>query len=302
MKRLRANDWQASPRVVPYDEDSSNAVTIHSSADPQKPSAWLQQDLAIASDVQKASFPQGPPAIPGLKFATFYKPALSLGGDYYDFIAFQDGAWGIAVGDVSGKGIGAALVLANLQASLRAQRLHRRPGLETLMANVNRLVWESSPGHFFASLFYAEYRPESRVLEYVNAGHNPPLVLRRNEDRSVLVQLKPECAPVGLLEGSTFTSTTFQLENADVLIAYTDGITESENPCGNAFGHQRLESMLHSCLSRDPHGIMQLILDEVSAHAAGAPQADDITIVVMRVEDPLENRVQSASDKPCLPG
>lgn len=113
-------------------------------------------------------------------------------------------------------------------------------------------------------------------------------MLRRHEDRSVLVRLKPECAPVGLIEGSTFTSTTFQLGIADVLVAYTDGITESENSCGNAFGQQRLESMLRSCLSRDPQRILQLILDEVSAHAAGAPQADDITILVMRIEDPHE--------------
>ena len=122
----------------------------------------------------------------------------------------------------------------------------------------------------------------------MNAGHNPPLVLRRNEDRAVLVRLKPECAPVGLIEGSTFASTIFQLESADVLVAYTDGITESENSCGNAFGYLRLERTLRSCLSRDLQRILQLILDEVSAHAAGAPQADDITIVVMRVEDPHE--------------
>jgi phosphoserine phosphatase RsbU/P len=289
MKRPSGNDSQVSLQVAPYDKDSNNAVTIHSSANSAKPSAYLQQELAIASEVQKASFPQRPPAIPGVNFATFYKPALSLGGDYYDFLAFRDGAWGIAIGDVSGKGIGAALVLANLQASLRAQTLHRRPELETLMSNVNRLVWESSPGHFFASLFYAEYRPQTHVLKYVNAGHNPPLVLRRSEDRTVLVRLKPECAPVGLIEGSTFTSTTFQLENADVLVAYTDGITESENSCGNAFGHQRLESMLRSCVSRDPQRILHLILDEVSAHAAGAPQADDMTIVVMGVEAPHES-------------
>jgi phosphoserine phosphatase RsbU/P len=295
MKRPGDNDSQVSLQVAPYDKDS-NALTIHSSANPRKPSASLQRELAIASEVQKASFPQRPHAIPGVNVATFYKPALSLGGDYYDFLAFRDGAWGIAIGDVSGKGIGAALVLASLQASLRAQTLHRRPELEALMANVNRLVWESSPGHFFASLFYAEYQPQSRVLKYVNAGHNPPLVLRRHEDRSVLVRLKPECAPVGLIEGSTFTSTTFQLETADILVAHTDGITESENSSGNAFGHQRLESMLRSCLSRDPQRILQLILDEVSVHAAGAPQADDITIVVMRVEDPYEGTGKTLTD------
>src|SRR5215469_8467514 len=162
-------------------------------------STLLHRDLAIAKDVQRASIPQQPPIIPGLNCAAFYKPAYGIGGDYYDFLALPDGGWAIAVGDVSGKGIGAALVMANLQGALRAQVLQGRSDIETLINNVNRLVWECSPEHFFASLFYAEYQPGSRLLRYVNAGHNPPVVARRKHDGCTLISLMPQGAPVGLL-------------------------------------------------------------------------------------------------------
>ena len=252
---------------------------------PEIKAGELHRDLEIARDVQRAAFPEQPPVIPGLNVASFYKPALCVGGDYYDFLPFRDGAWGIAIGDVSGKGIAAALVMASLQGSLRAQTWQPRSDPERLMANVNRLVWEFSPQHFFASLFYAEYQPQSRVLRYVNAGHNPPIMLRRNHNRCALLPLTAGCAPVGLIEDCPFTSTTFRLEIDDVLVAYTDGLTESENSEGTAFGYKRLESMLAGCCSQNPHQVLQLILDELSAHSAGCPQADDITVVVMQVED-----------------
>lgn len=283
MKWLGGKDSQADPRVASHDKNANNAPRIPSLANSQISSGLLHRELAIAREVQKASFPQPPPVIPGLTCAIYYKPAHSLGGDYYDFLSLMKGAWGIAIGDVSGKGIGAALVMASLQGSLRAQTWQPRSEPETLMANVNRLVWDSSPLHFFVSLFYAEYQPESRALKYVNAGHNPPIVLRRNNDQYVLVRLAPQCVPVGLIEDATFTSTTFQLEIDDVLIAYTDGITESENSDGKAFGDKRLERVLGEWCTQDPHEILQRILDEVFTHCAGYPPTDDITLLVMRV-------------------
>jgi len=244
----------------------------------------LHRDLEIARKVQKASFPQKSLAIPGLQCATFYKPAHSIGGDYYDFLPLDDGTWGIAVGDVSGKGIGAALVMATLQASLRAQTLPPRPDIQTLMKNVNLVVRESSPAEFFASLFYAEYEPASRLLTYVNAGHNPPVVVRRSYGRCKFLSLQSGGVPVGALDGSHYDSETFQLEPGDILVAYTDGLTESDNPCGKAFGQERLKRILCSCAAEQPQEILQHILRDLSAHSAGSPQMDDLTLVVMRVE------------------
>ena len=246
---------------------------------------FLHRDLEIAKKVQKASFPQQPPAIPGLKCTSFYKPAHSIGGDYYDFLPFEDGAWGIAVGDVSGKGIGAALVVATLQASLRTQALLPRSQIETLMRNINRLLGESSPAEFFASLFYAEYQPATRLLTYVNAGHNSPMVVRRVHDRCSLLMLHSEGIPVGAFESSRYRSATFQLEPGDVLVAYTDGITDSGNPEGEPFGQYQLEEILCHCSVQDPQEILRTILNELPAGSAFDSQADDMTLVVMKVED-----------------
>jgi sigma-B regulation protein RsbU (phosphoserine phosphatase) len=247
-------------------------------------SGYLDRDLEIAKDIQKASFPQRSPAIPGLSCSIFYKPARSVGGDYYDFLSLEDGTWGIAIGDVSGKGIGAALILATLQASLRAQTLRPRSQIETLVSNVNRLVSESSPAEFFASLFYAEYRPAEGVLHYVNAGHNPPLVVRRSYSGNKVLTLQSGGAPVGALADSRYSSMTIQLVPGDVLVAYTDGITEAENSQGESFGQQRLEKILCDSSAREPQEIQNNILDELSAYSVGCPQTDDITLVVMQVE------------------
>src|ERR1700730_3747496 len=141
----------------------------------------LRSDLEGAKDVQQAFFPPQSLSIPCLSCETFYGPADDIGGDYYDFFPLEGGRWGIAIGDVSGKGIGAALIMASLQASLRAQASHSHLDLSTLIGDVNRLVYESSPTNFFASLFYAEYEPATRILKYVNAGHNPPIVVRPHE-------------------------------------------------------------------------------------------------------------------------
>ena len=141
----------------------------------------LRNDLENAKDVQRAFFPQGDLSIPELSCEAFYKPAHSIGGDYYDFLPLQTNCWGIAIGDVCGKGIGAALLMASLHASLRAQAMNDHSDLSTLIADVNRLVHAASPEHLYASLFYSEYEAVTRVLRYVTAGHNAPMLLRWKE-------------------------------------------------------------------------------------------------------------------------
>ncbi len=250
----------------------------------------LRRDLEGAKDVQQAFFPPRNLSIPCISCETFYQPAYGIGGDYYDFISLPSGRWGIAIGDVSGKGIGAALLMASLQASLRAQALHPHLDLSTLIGDVNRLVHESSPDHFFASLFYAEYEPPTRMLRYVNAGHNSPLVIRPRGESCELHQLQSTEIPVGISPDSEFPATTFQLEIGDVLVAYTDGITEAENGEGELWGMQRLENLLRSrsCLGATPERIIECILDEVSAFAKGQRQRDDVTLIVMNVQEGCE--------------
>jgi len=261
-----------------------------------------RRDLEIATRVQKASFPPKSPAIPGLRVATFYKPAHAIGGDYYDFLPVEDGAWGIGIGDVSGKGIAAALVMATLQASLRSQVLRSHSTIETLMGNVNRLLDEFSPAEFFASLFYAEYQPKTRCLTYVNAGHNPPMIVRRGPDGCTVFLLHSGGAPVGVFRGSRYTAATFQLEPGDLFMAYTDGITESENSAGEPFGQNRLQRILCRQTAGDAQEILRTILLGLAAHSAGRLQSDDMTLVVAQVEDQsvLVPRISlSANEPPC---
>jgi phosphoserine phosphatase RsbU/P len=156
--------------------------------------------------------------------------------------------------------------------------------LSTLIRDVNRLVYESSPTHFFASLFYAEYEPATRLLKFANAGHNAPIVVRPRNDSCEMYHLEPGGMPVGISADSQFAITTFQFEIDDVLVAYTDGITEAENPQGELWGEQRFENLLRSCSRETPEQIIKHVLDEVSAFANGQPQRDDVTLVVMSVQ------------------
>jgi serine phosphatase RsbU (regulator of sigma subunit) len=245
----------------------------------------FRKDLEGAKDVQQAFFPPQSFSIPCLSSETFYQPARGIGGDYYDFLSLSGGRWGIAIGDVSGKGIGAALLMANLQASLRAQALYPHLDLTALIGNVNRLVHESSPTDFFASLFYAEYEPASRLLQYVNAGHNPPIVVRPRTQCCELFHLRAEALPIGLYPEARFAATRFQLVKDDILVAYTDGITEAANTSGQLWGMEKLESLLRSCSRMAPGEIVKRILAEVSDFANGEPQRDDVTLVVMKVQD-----------------
>jgi len=247
-----------------------------------------RKDMEGAKDVQQAFFPPQSFSIPCLSCETFYQPARGIGGDYYDFLSLSGGRWGIAIGDVSGKGIGAALLMASLQASLRAQALHPHSDLTALIGGVNRLVYESSPTAFFASLFYAEYEPATRMLQYVNAGHNPPIILRPQMESCELFHLRAQAVPIGMFVDTQFAATKFQLAKDDILVAYTDGITEAANASGELWGLERLERLLRSCNRMAPNEIVERILAEVSEFANGEPQHDDVTLVVMKVQEGCE--------------
>jgi serine phosphatase RsbU (regulator of sigma subunit)/DNA-binding transcriptional regulator YhcF (GntR family) len=245
----------------------------------------IQNDLEGAKEVQEALFPAPSLSIPCISCETFYQPVRGIGGDYYDLLPLQGGRWGIAIGDVSGKGIGAALIMASLQASLRAQASHPHFDLSVLIGDVNRLVHESTPAHFFATLFYAEYKPATRTLKYVNAGHISPVVVRPRNGSCEIFRLDSASMPVGLSADPQFVSTTFRFEIGDVLVAYTDGITEAQRRDGEHWGQQRLEKLLESCSRETPDRIITSILDELSAFANGQSQQDDVTLVVMGVQE-----------------
>jgi sigma-B regulation protein RsbU (phosphoserine phosphatase) len=137
--------------------------------------------MEIAREVQERLLPQASPLIPGLDCAGRCRPALGVGGDYYDWLDLAGGGLGIAIGDVSGKGVPAALLMASLQASLRSQVTLGGRDLAALMSNINRLIYQATPANRYATFFYAQYQPSSGRIDYVNGGHNPPMVFRRDE-------------------------------------------------------------------------------------------------------------------------
>jgi sigma-B regulation protein RsbU (phosphoserine phosphatase) len=239
----------------------------------------MNRELEIAREVQERLFPQTVPSIPGIELAGFCRPALGVGGDYYDYFALRDGALGIAIGDVSGKGIPAALLMASLRASLRAQTMRGESDLAALMENVNILGYESSAVNKYATFFYGQYSPESRLLRYVNAGHEPPIVFRANG----LIRLETGGPVVGLLQSVRYEQGAIELKSDDVLIAFTDGISEAMNPADEEW---EVESLI--CCVRDSGGIscgemIQRVMASADAFTAGAKQHDDMTIVVARV-------------------
>ena len=243
----------------------------------------LDRELEIARDVQQRLFPQKLPAVQGLDFAGYCRPAYGVGGDYYDFVCLPGDCLGIAVGDVSGKGIAAALLMASLQASLRGQTIKPSSSLSEMMRNINRLVYDASAENRYATFFYAQYDPHNRLLRYVNAGHNPPLVYRRNS-RPEMQHLEEGGTVIGLFQDFPYQEGRVALESGDLLIAFTDGISEAMNSSEDEYGEDRLISALRDCKARTAADLISELLVSVDSFTAGARQHDDMTLVVVRVQ------------------
>jgi sigma-B regulation protein RsbU (phosphoserine phosphatase) len=240
----------------------------------------MNRELEIAREVQERLFPQELPQFAGIDYAGSCRPALGVGGDYYDFIALSSGELGIAIGDVSGKGIPAALLMASLRASLRGQTIQPSRDLAQLMANVNRLVYESSTSNRYATFFYAEYDSASRLLRYVNAGHNPPLVFRAGCD---VMRLDTGGPVVGLLPGFPYQQGTITLQAGDLLVAFTDGISEAMNAADEEWGEDRLIECVNQAALTPADPLMKRIVAAADEFVAGAQQHDDMTIIVARI-------------------
>jgi phosphoserine phosphatase RsbU/P len=243
----------------------------------------LNRELEIAREVQQRLFPQELPPVPGLDYAGMCRPAQGVGGDYYDFLQFSDGSFGIAIGDVSGKGISAALMMASLQASLRGQTLLGADDLAGVVARVNRLLYEVSSVNRYATFFFARYSPATRQLSYVNAGHNPPMLLRGRSQDCKLARLDLGGAVIGLLRQVSYRQGSTTLDAGDLLVLFTDGITETMNPADEEWGEDRLLKAIEAGADVKASAIIGHIMNAADAFASGAKQHDDMTLVVLKV-------------------
>ncbi len=241
----------------------------------------LNRELEIAREVQEHLFPQRLPPAPGLDYCGQCRPAREVGGDYYDFLELPGGRLGIAIGDVSGKGVGAALMMASLEASLRAlASVVENPA--DLMGRINSLVYQASAANRYATLFYAEYDPSMRRLTYVNAGHNPPIVLRNCRGACQVLRLETGGSVIGLFP-QEYQRGVFPHEAGDLVVLFTDGVSESMNVRDEEWGEESLIELAKTCHGLPPLEVMRRLLAAAQAFAAGAPQHDDMTLVVLRV-------------------
>jgi phosphoserine phosphatase RsbU/P len=239
----------------------------------------MTREIEIAREVQFTLLPQSSPSIRGLDLAGHCRPAAGIGGDYYDFIPLEgERAIGLAIGDIAGKGIPAALLMAGLQAALRGQALAGSRDLARLMSNINKLIFESSPSNRYATFFYGEYR--DGVFSYVNAGHNAPILLRRD---GRVERLEAGGPVIGLMEVAAFAETAVTIGPGDLLLGYTDGVSECMNGRDEEWGEDELIKLLRENRDLAASDLVTRVMTSADAFAAGARQHDDMTLIVMKV-------------------
>ncbi len=244
----------------------------------------LNREIEIAREVQERLFPQSLPAIAGIDYFGACRPALEVGGDYYDFLPLANGDLGIAIGDVSGKGIAAALLMASLQASLRGQAMTNQGDLARLMSNVNQLVFEATAVNRYATFFYGQYSHASRVFTYVNAGHNPPIVCRRTADGTVhVLRLETGGPVIGLIPGVPYQQGTLLMEPGDIFVGFTDGISEAMNEQEEEWGEARFIPSIAANSAYRAAEMIPALMSDADQFVSGAQQHDDMTLVVMKM-------------------
>lgn len=301
----------------------------------------LRRELQLAAEVQQGLLPAEPPASEQLELSGFCQPARGIGGDYYDFLPLGNEQLGVAIADVAGKGISAALVMASVQAALRSQTMTQRAPsdrspieLTALVVAINRLLYGSTRPATYVTFFYAQFDEHTRRLTYVNAGHNPPLLLCARDGQSrrltetrravmnsagdfsqpngmpedvVMDAVPAQVAPpgirlveeaanrswlmldtggmvIGLFDPCLYEQETIQMESGDILVAYTDGVTEALNKAGEEFGEHRLQDAIARTAHLTADQIRELLVREVEEWCDGTPPHDDLTLLIMKVK------------------
>ncbi|OGC76883.1 MAG: hypothetical protein A2Z27_06075 [candidate division Zixibacteria bacterium RBG_16_50_21] len=238
----------------------------------------IEKELLVAREIQQGLLPKFVPQIPGFDVFGYTLPTKQVGGDYFDFVLLPDGRLSFGIADVSGKGTPAALLMANLQATLRSQILADCDPAKAV-ANANRLLCRSVETGKFATLVHGCLDPKARKLAYVNAGHNPPFLFRGNE----LLTLDKGGLLLGVLESAPYEQGEVALKSGDVLIMYTDGITEAHNETEAMFEEERLIQAVNENFGLSARELAQKIVKEVQAFQGLQPQSDDITLVIVKV-------------------
>ena len=244
----------------------------------------LEKELAIAREIQASFLPQRPPEVPGFDIAGTARAHAQVGGDYYDFIRVSDTRIGLAIADVSGKGIPAALIMAGFRMSLLAE-IRNEYAIRAVMRKVNDLLYESTDRNKFVTAFYALLDIKHRVLTFSNAGHNPPILYRGRDN--AFEALSEGGVALGVVSGTTYEDRPLALRTGDVMVLYTDGITEAESEGGEQFGTRRLEELIARHAGSPAAEVIERVVQAVLDFTGDKGLNDDLAMIVVRVLPPV---------------
>lgn len=272
-----------STRHIPFIQTLANIITVAIEnkrlAKENIRQAQVRKEMELASEVQNMLFPSRLPKDEHLEIAAYYQPHQQVGGDYYDFLRLSDNEIGFCMADVSGKGVSAALLMANFQANLRA--LYKsQTTLTDLVQELNAKVMDNAMGEKFITLFVARYNMVTRVLSYVNAGQNPPVLLSGNTTST----LSTGCIGLGMLdEIPSVREGVVTIEPGAMLLCYTDGVTELENARGKEFGISKLELILLQKQEASATEVNAAIIEQLKQHKGTLPYIDDIALLCLKL-------------------
>jgi sigma-B regulation protein RsbU (phosphoserine phosphatase) len=241
----------------------------------------LENELELSQVVQRALLPQEIPSIPGVDLAAFSRPAQIVGGDYFDFFKFRDGAHGLVIADVEGHGVSSSMLMSSLQTALHTLVPDNASPVPVL-ERINRYYIHNINFTTFVTVFLGHFDPASRQLTYASAGHNPPLLLHAN-GRNNLSWLRPTAAAIGLTEEYLVRAETITLAPGDILVLYTDGVTEATNTDNEPFGPDRLAAVVQEYSGFPAQDLVRAIRQSLQAFCAEKPLADDITLLAGKV-------------------
>ena len=238
----------------------------------------IEEELRVASDIQSFLLPKTKPVINGFDIAGRSIPAKEVGGDYFDFITIDDNRTVVCLGDISGKGMPAAMLMANLQATLRGQALFTSSAGECL-TRANKLLYRSTDMQKFATLFYGIIDTSNDDFHFSNAGHDPPFLINSNNN---VARLTKGGTVLGFMEGYQYEEDSIKLNSDDTIIIYSDGITEALNEKNKEFGEDRLLNIIMGNIKSSAETLIEKVFDALKIFVKDVPQSDDITIVVIK--------------------
>lgn len=294
-EKVKSGDLSHRIGISPHDQVSSLGAafdTMTASVErlmiESREKVRMENELKIAHEVQQQLFPQGAPAVPGATMFGECRPARGVSGDFYDFLKLDKQHVGLVLGDVSGKGIYAALLMAGIQSAVRAQFYNGQSSLNsplistaTVLDRLNRQVYDNTPDAKYATLFYAVYDAGTRNLAYTNAGHHAPFLFRRDK----IMRLEAGGTVIGLFPAAQYKQEQIQLETGDVLLAFTDGLVEPENSYGEEFGVARLAAAVREALHAPPQILAREVYRTVIEWSGSTELEDDMTMLYLKATE-----------------